>query len=67
MLEQRPCPHMDIIVPSLKDKVEQQQLRQKSQHDKIIRQWTFQQDDLVMVSGRTDRLLVTKNSCWYQW
>ena len=51
MLRQRPCSHMDLIVPSLKDRVSQQQQRQKSQHDKTTRPRTFQQDDLVMVHG----------------
>lgn len=51
MLKQRPRSHMDLIVPSLKDKVVQQQQRQKSQHDKTTRQRTFRLDDLVMVRG----------------
>ena len=42
MLRQRPCSHMDLIVPNLKDKIKQQQQRQKSQHDKSTRQRIFQ-------------------------
>jgi len=49
MLKQRPRSHLDLIIPSLKDKVSQQQQNQKSQHDRTTRQRTFQQDDLVMV------------------
>lgn len=51
LFRQRPRSHMDLIVPSLKDRVVQQQQRQKSQHDRTTRQRTFQQDDLVMVHG----------------
>ena len=51
MLRQQPRSHMDLIVPNMKDKITQQQQRQKSKHDKTTRQRIFQQDDLVMVRG----------------
>ena len=51
MVKQRPHSQMamDLIFPSLKDKVSQQQQRQKLQNDRTTRQCTFQQDDLVMI------------------
>ena len=51
ILKQRPRSHLDLIVPSLKDRVSQQQHRQKSQHDRTTQQRTFQQNDSVMVRG----------------
>ena len=51
ILKQRPRSHLDLIVPSLKDRVSQQQHRQKSQHDRTTQQRTFQHNDLVMVRG----------------
>ena len=51
MLRQQPHSHIDLIMLNLKDKITQQQQRQKSQHDKTTRQRIFQQDDLVMVYG----------------
>ena len=60
LLKQRPYSHMDFIIPSIKDRVLQQQEKQKIQHDKATKCRTFQQDDLVLVRNFSRRC----NSNW---
>ena len=48
-LIQRPQSHLDFIIPSIKDKVLQQQEKQTMQYDKRTQFHTFQQDDFVLI------------------
>ena len=49
MLMNRPRSHLDCIVPSMKEKIRQQQEKQKSHHNVHSRARTFKQGDSVLV------------------
>jgi len=49
MLKSQPNSHLDSILPSVKGNVEQQQQKQKSQHDTHSKVRVFKKDDLVLI------------------
>jgi len=49
MLMNQPRSHLDCIVPSMKEKIRQQQEKQKSHHNVHSRARTFKQGDSVLV------------------
>ncbi|MCY3927858.1 MAG: DDE-type integrase/transposase/recombinase [Acidobacteria bacterium] len=55
MLKCRPRSHLDLILPSMKGNIKQQQLKQKSQHDVHSRDRTFKQGDFVLVRNFSRR------------
>ena len=48
LLNRRPHSHLDFVVPSLRDQVQQQQQKQKTQHDRGCANRSFQQGDSVL-------------------
>ena len=48
LLNRRPRSHLDLVVPSLSDQVQQQQQKQKAQHDRGCTNRSFQQGDSVL-------------------
>ena len=49
MLKYRPCSHLDLILPSIKGNVRQQQQKQKRQHDVHSKARTFKPGDYVLL------------------
>ena len=50
LLNRRPRSHLDFMAPhSLKDRVQQQQLKQKCQHDQQAKPRAYEQGDLVFI------------------
>ena len=51
MLKYQPHSHLDSILPSMRRNINQQQQKQKSQHDEDSRVRTFKQGDSVFVQN----------------
>ena len=49
LLTRRPRSHLDFVVPQLKNRVQQQQQKQKAQHDRHSQSRLFTQGDLVFI------------------